>query len=434
MSNTLTILACFGLLLVIILLLVLIFQVSGQRRANRTIVKDSVRDISGAVSDTQKDLAVLQEKVGVMTDAWDGRLSDMSVNQDQRMKALSESVFRMQQSNDERMEAIRKTVEDRLTALQQDNNRQLEEMRNTVDEKLQETLESRITKSFELVNQRLTEVYSGLGEMRELASGVGDLKKVLSNVKTRGILGEVQLGAILDQILSPEQYAENVETIPGSNKRVEFAVRLPGDEDRVVWLPIDSKFPLDQYQHLLDAQDSADRQAVSEAKKALSQAILSFAKDIRTKYVQPPYTTDFGIMFLPTEGLYAEVVSMGMVEELQTKYKVNIAGPTTMAALLNSLQMGFRTLAIQKHSGEVWETLGAVRTEFDNFQKVLESTQNRLRQANEDLDKLIGTRSRQIRRKLKEVESLDELEARQILGLEGYDDYDGTQGVFFDEE
>ena len=269
-------------------------------------------------------------------------------------------------------------------------------MRKTVDERLQQSIEEKMNRSFSLVNERLEQVYKGLGEMQSLAVGVGDLKKVLSNVKTRGILGEIQLSAILSEILSPEQYEENV---------VEFAVKLPSDDDKFIYLPIDSKFPGDTYAALRDAIDEGDKIKIDLAAKALITRIKSEAKDIHDKYIDPPYTTEFAIMFLPFEGLYSEAVNRGLVEILQRDYKVNIAGPSTMAALLNSLQMGFKTLAVQKRSAEVWEILGAVKQEFDKFGDVLEATQQRLDQANKELDKLVGVRTRQIQRKLKDVQT-----------------------------
>jgi Uncharacterized protein conserved in bacteria len=301
--------------------------------------------------------------------------------------------------------------------MQEENSRKLEEMRATVDEKLQKTLEDRISKSFQLVSERLEQVYKGLGEMQNLASGVGDLKKVLSNVKTRGILGEIQLGAILEQMLSPEQYEENIATKKGSSERVEFAIKLPGDEEGVVYLPVDAKFPADTYTKLVDAYETGNAEEIDQAAKMLERAIKSFAKSIHDKYIEPPQTTDFGIMFLPFEGLYAEAVRRGMIETLQREYKINIAGPTTMAALLNSLQMGFKTLAIQKHSSEVWNILGAVKTEFDKFGDVLSATQQRINQANAELDKLIGTRTRKIQSKLRNVVSLSETNSRELLGI-----------------
>ena len=315
----------------------------------------------------------------------------------------------------ENLESIRRAMVTQLSGIREENNRQLEQMRQTVDEKLQTTLNDRITQSFQLVNERLEQVYAGLGEMKTLASGVGDLKKVLSNVKTRGILGEVQLGAILEQILAPEQYAANVKTRPGTTHFVEYAVKLPGTDEDTVWLPIDAKFPVDAYSQLLDAYESGDPDAVKAAGNLLEQRIKAFAKDIRDKYVAPPYTTDFGIMFLPIEGLYAEVVRRGLIETLQNEYHINIAGPTTMAALLNSLQMGFKTLAIQKRSGEVWKLLGAVKTEFDKFGNVVEAAQKRLEQAGSELDKLVTTRTRMIQRKLAQVTSLPDAEATALI-------------------
>lgn len=333
------------------------------------------------------------------------------------LQAFGELISRNQRDSAENMDRRLADINTRFSQMALENNRQLEEMRKTVDEKLQKTLDERITQSFKLVNDRLEQVYKGLGEMQNLAVGVGDLKKVLSNVKTRGILGEVQLGAILEQILAPEQYAENVITKSTGADRVEFAVKLPGDDERTVWLPIDAKFPADSYSRLVDAYELGDAAAIEEAAKNLEKVIKSEAKDIHTKYIEPPYTTDFGIMFLPFEGLYAEVVRRGLLDVLQREYKVNIAGPTTMAALLNSLQMGFKTLAIQKHSGEVWEVLGAVKTEFANFSKVLGNARNRIRMADEELEKLIGTRTRAIERKLRGVESLTVAESVDVLDL-----------------
>jgi DNA recombination protein RmuC len=324
-------------------------------------------------------------------------------------------------------------MEKRITAMQEENSKKLEEMRATVDEKLQKTLEDRISKSFQLVSERLEQVYKGLGEMQTLASGVGDLKKVLSNVKTRGILGEIQLGAILEQMLSPEQYEENIVTRKGSTERVEYAIKLPGDEDGVVYLPIDAKFPADTYTKLVDAYDTGNLEEIDQAVKMLERSIKSFAKSIHDKYIEPPQTTDFGIMFLPFEGLYAEVVRRGMVETLQRDYKINIAGPTTMAALLNSLQMGFKTLAIQKHSSEVWNILGAVKTEFDKFGDVLVATQQRISQANAELDKLITTRTRKIQSKLRNVASLSEVSSKEILGIGTAEEDDSSDAESADE-
>lgn len=308
--------------------------------------------------------------------------------------------------NEQKLENIRVTMENRLSFLQQDNHQQLERMRQTVDEKLQQTLEERISKSFESVRKSLEEVYKGLGEMQSLASGVGDLKKVLSNVKTRGILGEIQLGAILEQILSKEQYEENVCTRREGGERVEFAVKMPGDGGQTLWLPIDAKFHGDTYANLMNAYETGDQQAIVQTRRMLVDALRKSAKDIHDKYIDPPGTTDFAVLFLPFEGLYAEAVNLGAMETLQRENKVMVAGPATMAALLNSLQMGFKTLAIQKHSGQVWNILGAVKSEFDKFGDVLAATQQRLNQANEELDKLVGTRTRSIQRTLRSVQDL----------------------------
>ena len=307
---------------------------------------------------------------------------------------------------EQKLDQMRRSLSESLERMQTGNQAQLDSIRKTVDEKLQETLDRKLNDSFQLVSQRLEQVYKGLGEMQTLAAGVGDLKKVLSNVKTRGVLGEIQLGAILEQLLTPDQYAVNVATKQGSQANVEYAIRLPGTNESPVWLPVDAKFPLDAYEQLLAAYDTADAAQVEVAVKALKTRVKSFAKDVQTKYIDPPNTTDFAILFIPVEGLYAELVRAGMVEILQREYKVTLAGPTTMSALLNSLQMGFRTLAIQKRSSEVWKVLGAVKSEFDKFATVLEAAQNRLNQANSELDKLVGTRTRQIQRTLKNVETL----------------------------
>lgn len=328
-------------------------------------------------------------------------------SQNDRAVQLEQRLHSFSSGNTQSLENIRRSVDEKLESIRRENLRQLDEMRQTVDEKLQKTLEEKMNKSFSLVNERLEQVYKGLGEMQTLAVGVGDLKKVLSNVKTRGILGEIQLGAILSEILSKEQYEENIATKKGSKNVVEFAVKLPADGAGTVYLPIDSKFPGDTYSALREAVESGDRQSIESAKKALVQRIKGEAKDIHDKYIDPPNTTEFAIMFLPFEGLYSEVVNMGLVEVLQREYKVNIAGPSTMAALLNSLQMGFKTLAVQKRSAEVWKILGGVKTEFDKFNDVLVMTQQRLDQANKELDKLVGVRTRQIQRQLKDVESVN---------------------------
>lgn len=304
---------------------------------------------------------------------------------------------------------MRETTNKQLVAIRDDNEKQLDKIRGTVDEKLQNTLESRITESFKIVSERLEQVYKGLGEMQGVAQGVGDLKRVLSNVKTRGILGEIQLGAILREILTTDQYDENVETVPKSKYRVEFAVKLPGAGDgSVIYLPIDSKFNGDMFVKLQDAYNTGDKEIIDAAKKELVRAVKKCAKDICDKYISPPYTTQFGIMFLPFEGLYAEIInSRGLVEELQKEYKVTVAGPSTMAAMLNSFKMGFQTLAIQKRSGEVWKILGSVRTEFEKFEKALSETQEHLNKTEQSLEKLVGVRTRQLNRKLNQIERFD---------------------------
>lgn len=347
-------------------------------------------------------------RLGDIRDGISHQLNQMNANTEDRLKTFADN-------NRKDLESIRQTVEKKLEYIQTDNNQKLDEMRKIVDEKLQQTLEDRMTKSFQLVNERLEQVYKGLGEMQTLASGVGDLKKVLSNVKTRGILGEIQLGAILEEILAPDQYETNVVTKRGSKNPVEYAIKLPTENDDRIYMPIDSKFPGDAYTDLVEAYDSGSKEQVDAAAAMLRTRIRGFAKDISSKYIDPPNTTDFAIMFLPFEGLYAEVVNRGMVEELQRDFKINVAGPSTMAALLNSLQMGFRTFAIQKRSGEVWNVLGAVKTEFDKFGDVLTLTQQRLEQANAELDKLVGVRTRQIRRKLKDVSGLTQQQTELIL-------------------
>ncbi len=346
-----------------------------------------------------------------------GNMKASAEAQDRRLAELNTRFSSMAVENEQKLDNIRTAMESKIKILTDENNSQLEKMRATVDEKLQKTLEERLSQSFKLVSERLEEVYKGLGQMQSLAAGVGDLKKVLSNVKTRGMLGEIQLSAILEQILTKDQYDENVATKKGSSDRVEFAIRLPGDEDGIVYLPIDAKFPADKYSNLADAYEAGDKLQIETCGKALEASIKASAKYIHDKYVDPPATTDFAILFLPFEGLYAEVVRRGMVEVLQREYKVNIAGPATMAALLNSLQMGFRTLAIEKHSSKVWDVLGAVKTEFDKFEKTLKKAQERINQANNELDSLIGTRTNMIQRKLRDVTALPEETSSDMLGI-----------------
>lgn len=376
------------------------------------VVKNSKKD---DFNDYEKEFLLLRQELNestsknikMMADMINQNQQNMSNGQKEKLEQMEQRLKTFSLENEQKLENIRSVVEKRLTYLQEDNNARLEKMRETVDEKLQKTLDDKLNKSFNLVNQRLEQVYKGLGEMQNLAVGVGDLKKVLSNVKTRGILGEIQLSAILKEILAPEQYEENIATKKGSKNVVEFAIKLPADQDSFVYLPIDSKFPGDTYQALVNAMEEGDKEQIDRASKALVATIKSEAKDIRDKYISPPETTEFAIMFLPFEGLYSEVVNRGLVEVLQRDYRVNVAGPSTMAALLNSLQMGFKTLAVQRRSAEVWKILGEVKSEFDTFGAVLDKTQQRINQANAELDKLVGVRTRQIQRKLSAVQKIE---------------------------
>ena len=335
-------------------------------------------------------------------------LGVLGQSQGERLQNFSDTISKLTASNEAKLEDVRKTVEAKLKELREDNGLRLEEMRRTVDEKLQTTLEKRLGESFQLVSERLEKVHQGLGEMQSLATGVGDLKKVLTNVKTRGNWGEVQLGALLEQMLSPSQYERNVTPNPDSREVVEYAIRLPGkgEDDTEVWLPVDAKFFIEDYKRLHEAQERADLPAIEESTKALRDAVLKCAKDISSKYLNPPHTTDFGIMFVPTEGLFAEILRIpGVVEELQAKHRVVLTGPTTFAAVLNSLQMGFRTLSIQKQSSEVWKTLGMVKTEFAKFGESLEAVKKSLEAASKKMDG-VSVRSRAVERSLRKVEEL----------------------------
>ena len=394
------IIAAFAAALACVLLLVL----QNRRLRRMDELEKQLTQLRHDLQETQKDDAALLARQDLLLQSVDSWLEKLQAQQ-------AGSAMQTEQ----KLEQLRRSMTDSLAHMQAGNQAQLDSIRKTVDEKLQETLDRKLNDSFQLVSQRLEQVYKGLGEMQTLAQGVGDLKKVLSNVKTRGVLGEVQLGAILEQLLTPDQFAVNVATKEGSQANVEYAIRLPGNDGEPVWLPVDAKFPLDAYEQVLTAYDTADPTQVESAVKVLKTRVKGFAKDVQTKYIDPPHTTDFAILFIPVEGLYAELVRAGMVEVLQREYKVTLAGPTTMSALLNSLQMGFRTLAIQKRSSEVWKVLGAVKGEFDKFAAVLEVTQNRLNQANAELDKLVGTRTRQIQRTLKNVESLPDDSVLAVL-------------------
>ncbi len=323
-----------------------------------------------------------------------------------QLRQFEDRIQGLEAANNRSMAALHDTITQQMELLRAQNEKRLREIQKTVDDTLQEHLERKMNESFQRVTASLEAVYKGLGEMKSLAGDVGGLKRVLSNVKTRGTFGEIQLGNILQDILAPEQYAANVETVPGSGKRVEFAIKLPTENGEPVWLPIDSKFPADCYSQLLDAQESGDKAAVDAANTVLRQRILSFAKDIHDKYLREPDTTAFGMMFLPSEGLYSEVVSSGLTSVLQQKYAVNVAGPSTMAAMLNALSMGFRTLAIQKQSDQVWQILSGVKDEFGKFEDALNSTRKKLDAAGKDLDQLVGTRTRAINKKLADVQRI----------------------------
>ena len=399
-------LASLGITLVLALLVFLLWRKLSQLEQVKP--EDAVR------KELEQQLFALKQDLGLTIQGL-GNNNMQSITQlSQLLQDNQKIAMDAQRQQLEQMEKSMRTKQENMLFILKE---QLEEIRGTVDEKLQTTLEKRITESFKTVSSQLEQVYKGLGEMQSLANDVGGLKKIMSGVKTRGNLGEYQLAGILAEILAPEQYATNVATIPKSSERVEFAVKLP-HEDGTVYLPIDSKFPAETYAQLRDAQESGDRRAVEAAYKNLEAVIKSEAKDIRTKYVAVPYTTNFAIMFLPAEGLYAEVVSRGMVELLQRDYQVNVAGPSTMAALLNSLQMGFKTLAIQQKSNYAWEVLGAVKTEFGKFEESLTKMQRYLDSTSKELDNLITTRSNQMSKRLRDVERLDDLEAARLLDLD----------------
>ena len=364
-------------------------------------------------------------------------LGEMREAQNERQENIGKRIGELTDSNEKSINSLRDKVEERLKDIQDSNEKKLEKMRETVDEKLQSTLEKRIGESFKRVSEHLEAVHKGLGEMRNLANGVGDLKKVLTNVKTRGTWGEIQLGAILEQILIDTQYARNVETRHGSNERVEYAIRLPGPEDdpaTVLWLPIDAKFPQEDYLRLVEASEVGDAEAVKQAVTALGRAVTSSAKDIRDKYIDPPHTTDFAIMFLPTEGLYAEILrNPGLVEKLQRECRIVVAGPTTLAAILSSLQMGFRTLAIEKRSSEVWRILSAVKTEFGKFGGVLEKLGKQLDTARKTVEET-GVRTRVMAKKLHGVETLPGSDVSKLLELPEDGEVDTSEDVSEDKD
>lgn len=419
--------------LAIILLIFLLSRVSRHSFANfenrllalEKNLERNERLVSGEIARNREEFSSnsrqmreeLNQSVRLFNDSVLARMAEIANLQRNQLDIFATQLGDLSKTNDLKLEQMRSTIEERLLLLQKDNSHKLDLMRATVDEKLSATLEQRLGESFKLVSERLDAVHKGLGEMQTLASGVGDLKKVLTNVKTRGIWGEIQLGNLLEQILTPEQYACNVATKAGSNERVEFAIKLPArdGQDTGLWLPIDAKFPMEDYERLLEAQDQADPLRIEEFGKALESRIKHEGKTIHDKYIDPPNTTDFGILFLPVEGLYAEVLRRpGLCELLQRDCKVIITGPTTLAALLNSLQMGFKTLAIEKRSSEVWALLGAVKTEFGKFVDILEKTQKKLQEASNTID-TATRKSRTIARKLKNVQTLPVGEAESLL-------------------
>ena len=384
-------------ILITILLLLILFIIYNQLRSKSVNSEDTIFKTS------------LDEKIKLIHDQLGRNREETNKNSLENRQELIKTLNQFEDKFGKNIKEIRETVNNQLRDIREDNTKQLEKMRATVDEKLQETLEKKLGESFDLVSKRLEEVHKGLGEMQTIATGVGDLKKVLSNVKTKGVFGEYQLGNILEQILTPDQYGKNIATNPDYNGSVEFAVKMPGKtNDTVLWLPIDSKFPTESYELLIDAYDQGDKSIVESARKQLIRSIDTFAKDISTKYISVPETTDFAIMFLPVEGLFAEVLrEPGIMESLRKKYKIALTGPTTLSALLNSLQMGFRTLLVQERSSEVWNILSSVKSEFSTFGSHLSKVQSQLKTASNSLENLQGTRTRAMERKLRDVEIID---------------------------
>ncbi|MGB2904548.1 MAG: DNA recombination protein RmuC [Candidatus Dechloromonas phosphoritropha] len=393
-------------------------QEKGLERLERELREELARGRREDAEEAFRDREERAQSATLLGQAVTTQVGQFGTAQSERLEAFARELNRFSLGLDERFERLRISVEGRLTAIQADNASKLEEMRRTVDEKLHTTLEQRLGESFKLVSDRLEQVHRGLGEMQSLAAGVGDLKRVLSNVKTRGTWGEVQLAALLEQLLTADQFAANVATRPNSNERVDFAIRLPGKSDGVVvWLPIDAKFPVEDYQRLIDAQERGEMGLVEEASKAIEVRLKAEARSIHEKYVAPPHTTDFALLYLPTEGLYAEALRRpGLADTLQREWRVSLAGPTTLAALLNSLQMGFRTLAIEQRSAEVWAVLGAVKSEFGKFGEALAHTRKKLDEASNSISKA-ETRTRQLSRKLSEVEALPASDAEKLIGL-----------------
>lgn len=409
------------LIITVILLVITLFLILSGRKNKGNNSKEFIREfntirqeLSTNFKDTREELSnTIGSKITDSSSIQQLQLTNLTTINETKLENTRKNM-------EEKLENIRKTMEVSLTNLQKDNNEKLEKMRVTVDEKLQGTLEKRLGESFKIVNDRLESVYKGLGEMQNLAQGVGDLKKVFTNVKSRGFWGEIQLGNILEQFLTKEQYECNVKTKPKSNDLVEFAIKLPGRNDNeFVWLPVDSKFPIEDYSRLVDAEDLGDSSLVLESRKKLENSIKSFAKDISDKYIEPPFTTDFGIMFLPTESLYCEVLrNTGLCEFISQKYRIVVSGPTTFVALLNSLQMGFRTLAIEKRTSEVWQLLGVVKTEFAKFGDILDKTNKKLLEISSTME-LASKKSRTIERKLKKVEALPVADENEFYSSDG---------------
>lgn len=390
---------------------------SGSDRNDKTLKDEFARNREESARNAKAEREELSNSIKFFTDQLTGRMKETAEAQEKQLKIFSDQLNALTSKFEDKFDQLRDKVDKQLKELQEKNEKKLEEMRQTVDEKLHDTLEKRLGESFKLVSERLEQVYKGLGDMQELARGVGDLKNVLTNVKTRGGWGEVQLENIIDQILTREQYEKNVATRKGSGDRVEIAIKLPGrnDTDEIVFLPIDAKFPVEDYQRLQEAQEKSDLPGINEATKSIERRIKAEAKKISEKYLDPPHTTDFAIMFLPVEGLYAEVLrTPGLAEYLQREHRVTLAGPTTLAALLNSLQMGFRTLAIEKRSSEVWKILSGVKTEFGKFGAVLEKTKKKLQEASNTIDDA-AVRTRAIERKLRDVHELPASENDQFI-------------------
>ena len=400
-------------------------QEKGLMRLEHELREELARSRREVSEDAFRDREERAHSSSLLSQVVTTQVTQSAALQAERLEAFARELSRFSLGLDERFEHLKIAVETRLTAIQADNAAKLEEMRRTVDEKLHATLEQRLGESFKLVSDRLEQVHRGLGEMQTLAAGVGDLKRVLSNVKTRGTWGEVQLSALLEQLLTADQFGSNVATKPGSNERVDFAIRLPGKGDGAgVWLPIDAKYPIEDYQRLLDAQERGDPAAVEEASRAIETRLKNEAKSIHEKYVSPPHTTDFALLYLPLEGLYAEALRRpGLGETLQREWRVSLTGPTTLAAMLNSLQMGFRTLAIEQRSAEVWAVLGAVKTEFGKFGEALAHTRKKLEEASNSISKA-ETRTRQLSRRLKEVEALPVADSEQLIGMVDFDGED----------